>query len=265
MNSLFPYVGGKCRWLKGWISQFPPHNRYVSVFGGSGTDILFKPPSTHEVFNDLDADITNLFRVLRSDRDELIRLVTHTPARSRQTYCDAVDLLRSTNTPSIERAWAFLVTSHQSLRTKHPRLHGYSGYSAMMTRVRSISCWLRLSETIQQVANRLKNVRLESMDFREVLKKYDGPDTFFFVDPPYHPDTRNCDLYQHEMSRSDHSDLLRLLNSVKGKVWLCGYDCNLYKTELCHWRKQTHQSRTPHANWTERTEVVWRNFVPVVF
>lgn len=263
MRTLFPYVGGKRKWIPNWVPHFPPHTLYVTVFGGSGSDILFKPPSTLEVFNDLDDDINNVFRVLRSNQDELIRLVKHTPARSRQTYHEALELMAADDIEPVQRAWAFLVASHQSLRTKHPRLHRTSGYASLKTAARNIPEWIRLPETIDLVAARFISVQLERLDFREVIAKYDTPSTFFFIDPPYHPSSRASTLYQHEMNEDDHGDLLLLLNGVQAKVWLCGYECQMYEKELRHWRKRTEQARTPHTNGSARTEVVWTNYGPV--
>jgi DNA adenine methylase len=108
------------------------------------------------------------------------------------------------------------------------------------------------------VADRFKPVQQEKLDFREVLLSYDGLETFFFCDPPYHPATRDDSLYQHEMGEKDHADLLNLLIQAKGKVWLCGYDSDQYAEALPHWRRQPF---TGHKKG--RTEIVWTNFLPI--
>ena len=223
MRVLFPYVGGKKRLMSKWTLLFPPHGTYVRVFGGSGADILFKPPSTIEVFNDLDSGINNLFRVLRKQEAELVRLVQRTPARSRETYCEALHTLNASDATDLDRAWAFLVVAHQGFRMAHPRLQSQSQYAGLRTNTRCMTEWLKLPETIPLVCDRLHRVQLERLDFRDVILKFDSTDTFFFVDPPYHPATRRENLYAHEMSEQDHAELLALLNQVKAKVFLCGY------------------------------------------
>lgn len=84
------YFGSKWRLAPWIISHFPKHHGYVEPFGGGCNLLLRKPPSKVEVYNDLDGDVVNFFRVLREKMPELLRAIELTPY-SRQEMLAARD------------------------------------------------------------------------------------------------------------------------------------------------------------------------------
>lgn len=62
------------------ISQFPQHKIYVEAFGGAASVLLKKPRARGEIYNDLDGEVVNLFRMLRQFPEELLRLIELSPS-----------------------------------------------------------------------------------------------------------------------------------------------------------------------------------------
>ena len=75
----------------------------------------------------------------------------------------------------------------------------------------------------------LKITEVENMDFDYVIKKYDSPTTYFYVDPPYWK-TENY-YYNHDFNREDHERLANTLKGIEGKFSLSYYNFDI----LCEW------------------------------
>ncbi|OPL11845.1 MAG: hypothetical protein AVO39_11805 [delta proteobacterium MLS_D] len=59
-------MGGKRRLRKTIIGMIPEHTCYVEVFGGAGWVLFGKEPSKAEVYNDIDGDLVNFFRIVKN-------------------------------------------------------------------------------------------------------------------------------------------------------------------------------------------------------
>ena len=73
------YHGGKWKLAPWIIGHLPPHRVYVEPFGGGASVLLRKPRSYAEVYNDLDGEMVNLFRMARDNGRELLELLRLTP------------------------------------------------------------------------------------------------------------------------------------------------------------------------------------------
>lgn len=66
----------------------------------------------------------------------------------------------------------------------------------------------------------MSSVLLECLDYRDVIAKYDGKDTMFFIDPPYFGKEKH---YFGGFTKADHMELARMLHQIKGKCLVTYY------------------------------------------
>lgn len=267
VNAPFAWYGGKANYAGWLIEHFPEHTLYVEPFGGAGHVLFAKPPSTFEVFNDLDDRIVAFFEVVR-DQESFTRLqamLALTPY-ARQEFANVIDA--SLCEDPVENARRFLVIMRQA--------RGGLGMSkvtsrawAVSKRVRrkmpeAVSKYLSAIEGLPAVHERLREVTIEHLPALEVIKKYDDKDTFFYLDPSYLPETRHgqrANTYGCEMTYEDHEALLDLILTVKGKVMISGYASDLYDSKLADWRREELPTTAHVANSGQpRVEVIWMNY-----
>ena len=255
------YHGAKFR-LAPWVmSFFPDHHTYVEPFGGAAGVLLQKPRSLSEVYNDLDGEIVNVFRVLQSQEasEELCRLLEVTPYARAEFE---LSYLPSDN--SIEQARRTLLRAHQGFGSAGAT-KGRTGFRIDSARKYGTAAhiWARYPQCIASFAERLQGVVIENKQAVDVISNHDRPDTLFFIDPPYVHSTRKMrpgGYYNHEMTDNDHIKLLEQLNGVAGLVVLSGYDSDLYNDVLTGWIKYATSARISAGRGTAtRTEVVWLN------
>ena len=257
------YHGAKFR-LAPWVLQhFPPHTCYVESFGGAAGVLMQKPRSYAEVYNDLDGDIVNLFRVLQdpTTRAGLTELLVFTPY-SREEF----ELSWEPSTGAIERARRTIIRAQMGFGSASAT-KGVTGFRIDTKRQYGTaqSLWATYPEQLAEVGQRLSGVLIENRPAIEVIKAHDGPQTLHYVDPPYVHDTRykgasSGRYYRHEMDDPDHRELIGALFELDGMVVLSGYPSELYAELLPGWTNYSTSARISAGRGTaNRTECIWLN------
>lgn len=235
------WFGGKGGMIAKLLPLIPPHQIYVEVFGGGGSLLCAKEPSSVEVYNDINSGLVNLFRVLRDPkRFEKFERLAYLTTFSREEFRDAARGLGGRG--SVEKAWRFFVTARQSFAGTMGSW-GYGRTSTARGMAGQCSRWISAIEGLPDLHSRLMRVQVEHDDWRKLLGRYDTPETFFYLDPPYLLSTRKSGGYEHELTTDDHRDLVEYCSKLQGKVLLSGYPNPEYKP-LEGWGWKTRQWET---------------------
>lgn len=267
LKSPIAWYGGKAYYAEWLIERFPDHRVYVEPFGGAANVLLRKPRSEVEVYNDIDDRVVNLFRVIRDpEQFERLRLLLDLTPYARGEFAALLDL-PPTDDP-VEKARRFFAVCRQARGgIGMSKLTKNAWATSKRTRremAEPVSKYLSAIDGLEDVATRFRTVMIESRPAIELIQQYDGDDTFFYLDPPYMPETRHGNkaaTYAHEMTLDDHAALLDTLLQIKGKAMLSGYAAPLYDDRLKDWRREELITKAHMSNsGEERVEVIWFNY-----
>jgi DNA adenine methylase len=256
---VIPYFGGKSSHgsaqAKWEIGMFPRHMIYLEPFAGSLGTLFARNPADSslwvsnkspkrgvaEIVNDIDGRLTNMYEVLR-DPDlarPFRRLVTRTLCNQRE-WRKAHDHVYDGKNPVLD-AFRYYILARQcrvgsmnsfaSAAYKRTRGDQVEGDPGMDERA---SKWRGALRDLAEAHRRLRRVVVVNVPALDLIRRYDKPNAFGYLDPTYLDETRVAKkVYAYEMTRGDHVELLRTLQGLRHmKVMLCGYPSDLYDNEL---------------------------------
>ena len=240
-------VGNKTAILHILYALFPPqYGRFIDVFGGSGSVLLGNPEiCPFEVYNDFERNLANLFRCMKERTMAGIRELGFCHLNSREDFIairrffeneqfddkylseelrltqilfpppEANELMemrkRITADYDVRRATMFLKLLRFSYSSSG------KSYASQPFDIR------KLFGLISQLQDRMANIVVENQDFETLIKHYDRPDAFFYLDPPYFSTE---DMYEVGFGWDDHVRLRDTLKNIKGKFLLSYNDCD---------------------------------------
>lgn len=262
MRPALRYHGGKWNLAPWIISFFPAHRVYVEPFGGAASVLLRKPRAYAEVYNDLNGDLVQFFRVLRDPAQaaRLIELVRLTPFAR-----DEFEVAYTPSPDPVERARRMLVRAFMGFGSTSVICAHKAGFRANSNRSGTTPAhdWANYPDAIVAIVERLRGVVIEHRDALACMRQHDAPTTLHYVDPPYVHSTRSFKrtraktVYTHELMDADHEALADGLKQLTGMVVVSGYRCELYDTIFSEWERHDKQAFADGAR--PRIESLWLN------
>jgi len=266
--------GGKYYLAPKIVALMPKHLHYVEPYFGGGSVLLARDPDdpnlsvdgkgVSEVVNDINGDLVRFWRVIRDPITfgEFTRQAQAMPTSRREWEATQLPSVYSETT--VEHALEFFVRCRQSLAG---RMESFT----LITRTRTrrsmngnVSEWLSAVDGLPEVHARLRRVLIENRPALDLIRSEDTRDTLFYIDPPYLHETRaSKDVYAHEMTERDHSDLLSAIRVCQGKVMISGYPSPFYDRNLGGWNRHEFDIANNAAGGSAKrrmTECLWCNF-----
>jgi len=231
MRTPITYYGGKQSLLKYLLELVPRHRIYCEPFFGGGAMFFAKPRSEVEVINDINGEVINLYRVMKTKFSALQKEVKAT-LHSRKAYQHAMIVYENPELFSdVKRAWALWTAANQGFAG----LIGSWGFGKQPSKERALA--IKREEFTKAYAERLKSVQIEHSNALRVLARCDAPDAFLYCDPPYIGSDQG---HYSGYTEQDYRDLLDFLSEAKGKFLLSSYPSKILAEYI---RKNKWQAR----------------------
>ena len=182
------------------VELIPYHTTYIEAFVGSGAIFFAKPKAEHNILNDLDPLVFDFLKALQkapvkiSDYPESTTLTGHKYLFTHPTH-DIVGRIVHAIIQSFDGFYGAVVTKPSQIY-KSPSIHNKI--------VR-----------IQELKSKLKGVKIFSEDYAKVIQKYDGSESFTFLDPPYE-NTASGWGYAEGSGSFDYTRLASILWKMEG-------------------------------------------------
>jgi len=182
---------------------------FVDVFGGAGNVVLNVPKNwnVNKIYNDIDLRLYNLLKVLKDEEkrkrlfDMFDWLLPH-----RKIF---EDLKQQTEfKDDVEMAYNYLYRHFCSFNANDNSFR----ISIKISRNNFHSQLDLLKNNFFEV----KYLIIENLNYKDLIKKYDSPTTFFYLDPPY---LKGGKTYKSNFTLKDFQELDDILMNIKG-YWL---------------------------------------------
>lgn len=249
---MFPYIGGKAHHVKWMDAKFPDQfDTFVEVFGGAGWVSVKSAKvskAQNKVYNDFNPLLANVYECFKQDHARVLQIMDATPKSDLSLYRQyQKELFETLDWSTVSLGDFNLAVKYLYLQTqvfagtplsannvpyfteqkaggKYP-----SKYDTLRKKLSNIKITDRLAAITQ----------VEKMDCEDLIRKYDSPTTFFYVDPPYY----NMEFYySQDFPREKHASLADTLSNIKGKFALSYYDFadlqQFYPEDQFTWHRQ---------------------------
>jgi len=193
-----------------------PRCTFVEVFGGSGymTQTVSREAFGNIIYNDINDMLTTLYRHVKEHPEQLAAILALLPY-SRAYYRIVTDLLKTCRDfGSLAAAALIFYAYNASFMGKVGK--GFA-YNVDPTKNEAREFKTRVW-AILKYADTWRDVVIENLDFRDVIRRYDSERTVFYLDPPYVD--RAEDYYSTPFTANDLRDLAVMLTQVRGRFLL---------------------------------------------
>lgn len=210
---LIPYLGEKSKFASFITPNIPTDiSTYVEPFGGM-FGVFFsldfsKFKNVNFIYNEINYLNYNLFDLLRYDI-RFIEIIKGIKV-DKERYQKALrEIFIETDRMTFAINWLIVLTCSAPNEIGKDSWRGDTEFEVFKLK------WKAYEPHLNKISEILNS------DYKEVINKYDSPETFFYLDPPYMG--REKYYINHDFNENSHYELSHILNNIKGRFALSYY------------------------------------------
>ena len=202
-----------------------PKCTLVEVFGGSGyvSQTAGRKVFGNIIYNDINDMLTMLYRYVKEHPEHLALILSLLPY-SRSYYRIVRDMAK------VNQDFASLVAAALVFYAYNTSFHGNITRKGFAYNIEPSKNEARAYRgrvwAIVKYAETWRDIIIENLDFRQVIRKYDTGRTVFYLDPPYVD--RSKEYYGTPFTVNDLRDMAQMLTEIRGR-FLLKLDYRTYK------------------------------------
>ena len=210
---LIPYLGEKSKFASFITPNIPKDiSTYVEPFGGA-MGVFFsldfsKFRDVKFIYNDINELNFNLFYLLKND-PRFIEIVRGIKVDKEYYQKSIKEIFEDTDLMTKAINWLVVLTCSAPNQIGKDSWRGDTEFEVFKLK------WKAYEPHLNKVSEIL------NVDYKEVIEKYDSPETFFYLDPPYMG--REKYYINHNFNENSHYELASILYKIKGRFLLSYY------------------------------------------
>ena len=210
---LIPYLGEKSKFASFITPNIPTDiSTYVEPFGGM-FGVFFsldfsKFKNVNFIYNEINYLNYNLFDLLRYDI-RFIEIIKGIKVDKERYQKALKEIFTETDRMTFAINWLIVLTCSAPNEIGKDSWRGDTEFEVFKLK------WKAYEPHLNKISEIL------NVDYKEVISKYDSPETFFYLDPPYMG--REKYYINHDFNENSHYELSHILNNIKGRFALSYY------------------------------------------